>query len=98
MVCKLLKFLYGLKQSLHVWNRNIDACLLFEEFEKNYVDYYTYFKRANGNSFVMIILYFDDLIVAFNDLTLLGKNLLKKFEMVNLCEIQYLLGVQENDV
>jgi hypothetical protein len=83
-----------LKQSPQVWNHNYDACLLFEEFEKNYVDYYMYFKRAKGNSFVMIILYFDDLILAFNNLILLGKeNLLKKFKMVNLGEIQYLLGL-----
>jgi hypothetical protein len=80
MVCKLLKILYGLKQSPQVWNHNIDACFLFEEFEKNYVDDYMYFKRAKGNSFVMLILYFDDLILAFNNLTLLGKN--KSFEEV----------------
>jgi hypothetical protein len=39
---------------------------------------------------VIIILYVDDVILAFNDLILLKEtkdNLLKKFEMVNLGEI-----------
>jgi hypothetical protein len=50
-----------------------------------------YFKKVQKNSHVIIILDVYDLILAFNDLTLLKEkkdNLLKKFEMVDLCEIQ----------
>jgi hypothetical protein len=50
---------------------------------------------------VIIILDVDDLILAFDDLTLLKKkkdNLLKKFEMVDLGEIQYFLGLKLNHV
>jgi len=50
---------------------------------------------------VIIILDVDDLILAFNDLTLLKEkkdNLLKKFKMVNLGEIQYFLKLEINHV
>jgi hypothetical protein len=50
---------------------------------------------------VVIILYVDDLIVTFNDLALLKKtkdNLAKNFEMVDLSEVWYCLGIQINHV
>jgi len=50
---------------------------------------------------VIIILDVDDLILAFNDLTLLKEkkdNLLKKFKTVNLGEIQYFLKLEINHV
>jgi hypothetical protein len=52
--------------------------------------------KSSRNSYVIIILYVDDLILASNDLILLKEtkdNLSKKFEMVNLGEIKCCLGI-----
>ncbi len=85
------KSLHGLKQSLHVWNHKIDAYFLAKEFERNYVNHNMCFKRVLRKSFVIITLFVDDLILAFNDNSTLLKetndNILKKFEMEDLGEI-----------
>jgi hypothetical protein len=88
--------LNGLKQVSHELMDKINAYFLSQEFEKNYVDHNVYFKRVQKNFFVIIILYVDDMILAFNDLSLLKEtkdNLSKKFEMVDLNKIQYCLGI-----
>ncbi len=85
------KSLYGLKQSLHVWNHKIDAYFLAKEFERNYVNHNVCFKRVQKNYFVIITLFVDDLILVSNDNSILLKekndNILKKFEMEDLGEI-----------
>jgi ATP-binding cassette subfamily B (MDR/TAP) protein 1 len=80
-----------------------DSCIFFlsQEFKRSYVDHIIYFKRVQENSYVIIALYVDDLILAFNDLILLKEtmdNFLKKFGMVNLGENRYCLGIQINCV
>jgi ATP-binding cassette subfamily B (MDR/TAP) protein 1 len=89
IICKLLKSLYGLKQSPCEWNHKIDVYFLFKKIVKNFVDHNVYFKKAHKNFYVIITLYVDDLTLAPNDLILLKDNLLKKFEMVDLNEIHF---------
>jgi hypothetical protein len=93
--------LYGLKHSPDEWNHSIDAYFLNQKFEKNYASHSGYFKRVKKNFYVIIILYVDDLILASNDLTFLKETkdyFSKKFEMVDLNEIQYCLRIQINCV
>ncbi len=50
-----------------------------------------YFKKAQENSYVIITLYVDDFILAFNDLTLLKDKKIyisKKFETLDLVKTQ----------
>jgi hypothetical protein len=98
IVCKVLNSLYGLKQSPCAWNHKIDVYFLFNFFVKNFVDHNVYFKRAHKNSYVIITLHVDDPILASSDLILLKDNLSKKFEMVDLSEIQFFLVLQINYV
>jgi len=89
-----------LKQFPHGWNHKI-MHIFSQEFEKHFVDHIVYFKRVQKNSHVIIILDDDDLILAFNDLILLKEkkdNLLKKFEMLDSCEILYFLGLEVNHI
>ncbi len=79
-----------MKQSPHEWNHKINAYILFQKFERNFVNHKVYLKRTQEFFYVIITLYVDDLILASNDLTLLKEtkgNLSKKFEMVDLGEI-----------
>jgi hypothetical protein len=60
-----------LKQFPWAWKQNIDAYFVFEELERSLINHMLHFKIVHGNSFVIIILYVDDFILVFNDLTLL---------------------------
>jgi hypothetical protein len=55
---------------------------LFKEFERNFVDHNIYFRKAQGNLFVIITLYVNGLILVSNDLILLKEFLKKSFEEV----------------
>jgi hypothetical protein len=50
-----------------------DSCIFFlsQEFKRSFVDQTIYFKKVQENSYVIITLYIDDLILNLNDLTLL---------------------------
>jgi len=88
MVCKLKKSLYDLKQFLCEWNHKINA-FFFQEFKKGFVDHNVCFMKAQEIFYVIITLYVGDLILVFNNLTLLKKtkdNLAIFFEMVDLGE------------
>jgi len=89
MVCKLQKSLYGLKQFLCEWNHKINAYFFFQEFKKGFVDHNVCFTKVQEFFYVIMTLYVGDLILVFNNLTLLKKmkdNLANYFEMVDLGE------------
>lgn len=95
-VVVLLVSLYSLKQCFCAWNHVLQTYFLFEEFERNFVDHNVYFLKVQENSYVIIPLYIDDLILPSIDLILLKgtkDNLLNFFEMVDLGEVQYCLGI-----
>jgi hypothetical protein len=90
LVCKFQNSLYGLKQYPCEWNYKINAYFAFEKFKNNFIDHNVYFKRVQKNSYVIITLHLDDLILTFNDLILLKEikdNLSKNFKIVHLNEI-----------
>jgi hypothetical protein len=70
MLCKLMKYLYGLKQSPHTWN----LYLVLKEFERSSINYNVYFQLFQSNFYVIMTLYIDDFILAFHDLILFDKN------------------------
>ena len=99
MVCKLKKSIYGLKQSARCWNITLDHYLKESGFVQNPADPCVYCKTENKNGkkcLVIIAVYVDDTILAANDVELLQaeKNeLSKRFEMEDLGEIHYCLGM-----
>ncbi len=70
MVCKLMKYLSGLKQSPHAWN----LYLVLKEFERSSINYNVYFQIFQSDFYVIMTLYIDDFILAFNDLILFDRN------------------------
>jgi hypothetical protein len=67
--------------------------LLFKEFDKNSNNHIVYFMKVQGNSFVIIPLYVNNIILNFNNLFLLKEikdNLSKKFEILNITKISIL--------
>jgi hypothetical protein len=96
MVCKLKKSIYGLKQAGREWNKHIDAALKSLHFKPLYSDGCIYVYQRDD---VIIIssLYVDDLLLCSNNLIRLGilkQELEDKFEMEDLGEAHFVLGIE----
>ncbi|CAI7879830.1 unnamed protein product [Closterium sp. NIES-53] len=63
-VCKLLKSLYGLKQSPLLWYRALDGVLLGAGWKKSQVDEALYFKASDDGVTCWVLVYVGDLLAA----------------------------------
>ncbi|KAK6148043.1 hypothetical protein DH2020_018955 [Rehmannia glutinosa] len=96
MVCKLKKSIYGLKQASRQWYHKFHQVVVSFGFETNAVDDCVYHKFS-GSKCIFLVLYVDDILLATNDSGLLHdtkKYLSKKFEMKDLGEASFVLGIQ----
>ncbi len=96
LVCKLKKALYGLKQSPRAWYHRIDSFFIKEGFCRSQADHSLYIKQT-GEYLLATILYVDDLIILASNVTQLKwlkSELEKEFEMSDLGELHYCLGVE----
>jgi len=96
MVCKLTKSIYGLKQASRQWYHKFHQVILSFGFEMNLVDDCVYHK-FKGSKFIFLILYVDDILLATNDIGILHetkKFLSKNFEMKDLGDASFVLGIQ----
>jgi hypothetical protein len=96
LVCRLNKSLYGLKQSPRAWYAKMDNLLLDTNFSRCHYDPNVYMKKV-GRHLIILILYVDDLILTGSDpkfLNHVNTNLMKKFEMTDLCYLHYFPGLQ----
>uniref|UniRef100_H3H767 Reverse transcriptase Ty1/copia-type domain-containing protein n=1 Tax=Phytophthora ramorum TaxID=164328 RepID=H3H767_PHYRM len=99
-VCKLKRSLHGLKQSPRMWNQTIDDFMLKLGFKKCESDHCIYLER-DGQDMIFVALYVDDLVLASSNDELLESTkhaLSKRFEMTDLGELEYFLGMEiKND-
>jgi len=65
-VCKLIKFLYGLKQDPHAWYKKLIEHLLKINFEHFNIDDTTLFVKNVGKIIVYLIVYVDYLLITCN--------------------------------
>jgi hypothetical protein len=89
------KTLYRLKQSPRTWYHHIDSFFINEGFCRSQADHLLYIKQT-GEYFLVAILYVDDLIILASNVTKLKSlksELEKEFEMSDLREFHYYLGV-----
>ena len=94
--CKLVKSLYGLKQSPRCWNQRFNGFLMSLQFKRSMHDYCMY-TRFKDNETLILILYVDDLIIAgrnINSINSLKRDLAKEFEMTDCGELNYFLGIK----
>lgn len=95
-VCRLLKSLYGLKQSPKNWYKKIDFVLMDNGFIHCESDPNLYI-LVDDSSMVLLALYVDDLILAATSKALVVRVkeiLIGQFKMKMLGDLTYCLGVQ----
>ncbi|BFG42330.1 hypothetical protein CerSpe_286040 [Prunus speciosa] len=95
-VCKLRKSLYGLKQSPRAWFGRFTNSMKRFGYTPSSSDHTLFFKRRGGKLTALII-YVDDMVVTGNDneeMQNLQKLLGSEFEMKELGELQYFLGIE----
>ncbi|KAL3678507.1 hypothetical protein R1sor_021463 [Riccia sorocarpa] len=95
-VCKLIRAIYGLRQSSREWNLLIDNHLLSIGFTKTAADGNVYFQRKDSD-FILLALYVDDTLIASTSLPLLTQvkeQLCGRFMMTDLGPAQHCLSIQ----
>ena len=94
MACRLIKGLYGLKQSGRVWNNTFRTTLTSLGFARLTGDNSVFLNRNSG---VIIALYVDDLLIFSKEITAINgvkAALQKVYKMKDLGEADVCLGIQ----
>jgi hypothetical protein len=92
----LKKALYGLKQAPRAWSDKIGQYLVTSGFQTSNANFSLYVKKTD-HGIVIIVIYVDDLIITGDsdaNIFDLKKLLKQKFEMKDLGELCYFLGIE----
>ena len=92
-VTKLLKSIYGLKQSGELWNKRVNKILVDDKFKRTKSDPCTYVKFGKDGHKILVGLYVDDIIYAST-----SESMMKDFEdliAANVRKVQLLGEVKK---
>nr|XP_043639314.1 uncharacterized mitochondrial protein AtMg00810-like [Erigeron canadensis] len=95
-VCRLKKSLYGLKQAPRQWNAKLTQALLENNFVQSRSDY-SLFTKSEGNVFIALLVYVDDIIVTGNNIDVINEFkmfLNSKFMIKDLGLLKYFLVIE----
>ena len=96
LICRLKKYIYGLKQASRQWYLKFHSVFASSCFFENKVDQCIYCK-VSERKFIFLILYVGDILLASSDLGLLHETkqmLSKNFDMKDLGEVSFVLGIE----
>ncbi|XP_019159983.1 PREDICTED: uncharacterized protein LOC109156586 [Ipomoea nil] len=97
-VCRLLRSLYGLKQACRQWNTKLTAALVDTCFTQSKSDP-SLFTKGFGSSFIALLVYVDDILVASGDINLIHdlKHFLDTtFKIKDLGSLGFFFGIEAN--
>lgn len=97
LVCKLKRSLYGLKQSPRQWYKRFDSYMLRIGYRRCDYDCCVYVMSLDDGSFIFLLLYVDDMLIAANhlhDVNELKTKLGKEFDMKDLGAAKKILGME----
>ena len=95
-VYRLKKALYGLKQAPRAWYNKIESYFMKEAF-KRCRNEHTLFTKIEGENFLVVSVYVDDLIFTGNEEAMFKKfksSMKQEFDMFDLGKMKYFLGVE----
>eukprot|EP00253_Pinus_taeda_P018161 PITA_18161 len=96
LVCRLKKYLYGLKQALRAWYAKMDSFLLSQNFERCKSDPNVYTLRTH-DSLLILVLYVDDPLVTNSSTSVIvavKRALHDRFLMTNMGPLHFFLGLE----
>jgi hypothetical protein len=96
-VCLLQKSLYGLKQSPRQWYKRFDAFMESIYFGRSQYDNCFYFKKLADGSYMYLLLYVDDMLIATlnkEEIKKVKEQLSSPFEMKELGPAKKILGME----
>jgi hypothetical protein len=97
LVCRLKKSLYGLKKAPRQWYLKFDRFMTEQGYSRCHSDHCVYFKKLKNGSFMILLLYVDDMLVAgsnMQDINVLKKKLANSFAMKDLGAAKKILGMR----
>jgi hypothetical protein len=97
LVCRFKKRLYGLKQAPRQWYLKFGRFMTEQGFSRCHSDHCVYFKKVENGSFIILLLYVDDMIVArsnMQDINVLNNKLANSFAMKDLGAAKKILGMR----
>ena len=99
LVCKLLKSIYGLKQSPRQWYKRFDDFMIAQGFLRSVFDPCVYMKKVSNSVFgwIILVLYVDDMLIAAKDESEVAKLktlLSSEFSMKDLGHAKRILGME----
>ena len=95
-VLRLLKTLYGLRQSPRLWFEKLSLALKSDGFKQSKADS-TLFTKQEGSNFTAVLAYVDDLLITGNCMPAIDETkqfLNSQFKMKDLGELRYFLGIE----
>jgi hypothetical protein len=97
LVCRLKKSLYGLKKAPRQWYLKFDKFMTEQGYSRCHSDHCVYFKRIENGSYIILLLYVDDMLVVgsnMQDINVLKKKLANSFAMKDLGVAKKILGMR----
>ena len=98
-VCRLIKCLYGLKQSSKMWHQELSNYLMSFGLIRSLAEPCMYFLREKNMVVLYIVIYVDDLLIlSFKEEHLISfkKNISERFQMTDLGIAKKCLGIRIN--
>ena len=96
-VCKLLKSLYGLKQSPCAWFDRFSRAIRMASYSQEQSDHTMFYRHLNEGGLIILIVYVDDIIITGSneaEIQRLKGVLSTEFEVKDLRKLKYFLGME----
>jgi len=96
-VCRLKKSLYGLKQAPKQWYKRFDSFIIGQGYYRSHFDDCIYFQTFQDESFIYLLLYVDDMLIASQNKFCIRKlktQLSNEFEMKELDATKKIFGME----